>query len=509
MVDTSVSDQERLIEALIPFSKDPYGFVLFAYPWGEVGGELADRDGPNTFQTSVLRAIADGLLTPNEAIRIAVASGHGIGKTALISWIIDWSMSTFPDTRGVVTASTETQLRTRTWVELSKWHRLSLTRSLFELSASALCSKDPMHRKEWRFDAIPWSDNNPQAFAGLHNLGKRLVLLFDEGSAINDAIWEVADGALTDQNTEIIWSVFGNPEKAIGRFRECFEGGRFSHRWHSWHVDSRTVPHTNEKLFEAWVNDWGEDSDFVRVRVRGMFPRHDLSSFISAEVAREASERVVDGLGPMMIGVDPARYGRDPGVIYFRRGLDGRSVPPEIYLETSTMELAYRVELAWRAHPGAQVYVDCGGVGGGVVDRLIQRRVPVFPIDFGSKADNSAVEDDPGVVYYNKRAEVWGAMRHWLQRGSIVDHIPALGVSFVEELASVQGAVNDRDMVQLESKKRLKQRGLRSPNIADALAATFAYPDYSDPYAITDELVAAQLDAPRLYDDYDPFEAWR
>ena len=206
---------------------DPLAFVLAAFDWGE--GELAGYDGPNHWQAEILAQIRDGLLTPGAAIRIAVASGHGVGKSALVAWLILWALATFEDTRGVVTANTEVQLRTKTWAELAKWHRRCLVRSWFVFTATALHSADPEHEKTWRVDMVAWSERQTEAFAGLHNQGKRILVVFDEASAIPDAIWEVTEGALTDIGTEIVWFTPGNPTRNTGRFRACFGG--LAHRW--------------------------------------------------------------------------------------------------------------------------------------------------------------------------------------------------------------------------------------------------------------------------------------
>jgi hypothetical protein len=151
------------------------------------------------------------LLTIEEAIQIARASGHGIGKSALVAWIILWAISTFEDTKGVVTANTENQLKTKTWAEVSKWHRMFIARDLFKMTATALFANDPLHERTWRIDMVPWSERNTEAFAGLHNQGKRILVIFDEGSAIPDLIWEVTEGALTDQDTQIIWMAVRQP----------------------------------------------------------------------------------------------------------------------------------------------------------------------------------------------------------------------------------------------------------------------------------------------------------
>jgi hypothetical protein len=200
----SPEEEERLIELVGRCRGNPLSFVRACFPWGS--GELADYvDGPDEWQSEILAAIRDQL-TPQEALRVAVASGHGIGKSALIAWIILYCLSTMTDTRGIVTANTASQLSSKTWAELSKWHRRCLTKHWFTVTATAIYSVDPERELVWRFDAIPWSAQRPQAFAGLHNKGKRAVVLFDEASTIENIIWETAEGALTDSAAlDCVW----------------------------------------------------------------------------------------------------------------------------------------------------------------------------------------------------------------------------------------------------------------------------------------------------------------
>src|SRR5690554_1790721 len=241
-----------LIEELAQFSNDPLGFVLFSFPWGEPG-ELEKFAGPEKWQREVLEDLGAGVISAGEAVQLATTSGHGIGKSALVAWIILWAISTYEDTVGVVTANTENQLRTKTWVQVAKWHRLFIARDFFRMTATALFANDPEHERTWRIDMVPWSERNTEAFAGLHNQGKRILVVFDEASAIPDMIWEVTEGALTDENTQIIWPVFGNPTRNTGRFRECFAGGQFAHRWKSRAVDSRSVSFTNKEQIQRWI----------------------------------------------------------------------------------------------------------------------------------------------------------------------------------------------------------------------------------------------------------------
>jgi hypothetical protein len=175
---------DDLLEWADEVSGDPLTFVQDAFPWGEPGTPLVDYDGPDAWQQDVLSFIRDGLLDLKQAVQIAVASGHGPGKSTMVAWLILWGISTCPDTRGVVTANTMQQLMTKTWLELSKWFNLLICRHWFELTATRICARDRRHADTWRIDAVPWSENNTEAFAGLHNQGKRIVVLFDESSSI-------------------------------------------------------------------------------------------------------------------------------------------------------------------------------------------------------------------------------------------------------------------------------------------------------------------------------------
>jgi hypothetical protein len=491
-----------LIDELGGFSSDPVGFVYWAFPWGEPGTELQEWPGPQVWQVQVLQDLADGLIDISQALQIARTSGHGIGKSALVAWIILWAISTLEDTKGVVTANTENQLKTKTWAEVAKWHRLFIARDFFKMTATALFANDPLHERTWRIDMVPWSERNTEAFAGLHNAGKRILVIFDEGSAIPNVIWEVTEGALTDRNTQIIWAVFGNPTRNKGRFRDCFLGGRFAHRWSSEAIDSRTVPISNKDQLDRWIADYGEDSDFVRVRVRGMFPRIDAESFIPYEAACGAVEReIMPQGGAVILGVDVGRFGDDPSCIFPRCGRDAVSRPVEILYGLDTMTLAGKVASAFLRHGATICMVDEGGVGGGVVDRLRQLRIPVIGVDFGSKPDGFSAD---GTKYANKRAEIWGGIRDWLPTGSIPNIATNENTTLVDELTGPTYTLNSKEAIQLEGKKEMRARGVPSPNAADALACTFAFPSYE--YQSISPSGVREQEKPFVAADYNPFE---
>lgn len=497
------TDDADLLSFLAGLKGDPYSFVLGAFPWGEDPGPLAGRAGPEPWQARVLCAIRDGVATPAAALRTATVSGNGVGKSALVSWLILWAMSTAADTRGIVTANTERQLKTKTWAELGKWYNLFIGKSLFKLTATALISVDPDHELTWRADMIPWSESNTVAFQGLHNEGRRLFMIFDEASGIPEAIWEAGDGCMTDGTAERLWAVFGNPNSPQGRFRECFS--RFSHRWVPFNVDSRTVSFTDKSEIAEWVKDYGEDSDFVRVRVRGVFPRTGALEFISADVVDQAARRevFVHLHDPLVLGVDVARFGDDECVIFIRKGRDGRShAPIRMRLQpgvADTMTFAGVVAETYTRFRADAVFVDGGGIGGGVVDRLRQLHVPVWDVQFGAKPDTFRPEGD-AARYANKRAEMWGAMRSWLEGAAIPD-LPDLR----SQLSAPTYGFNNQGEIQLEKKEDMKRRGVDSPDLADALALTFAYPVI--PHRLAGREGADE--EPMCQTDYDPFDLSR
>ena len=458
------NEPESDLDKVARWAGDPLAFVLEAFAWGE--GELAGHAGPRSWQAAILTDIGQRIRSGSaidDALQIAVASGHGIGKSALVSMTILWALVTRIDTRAVVTANTERQLTTKTWPELAKWHRLCTLRDSFTYTATSLYSADPLHEKTWRVDAIPWSLNNTEAFAGLHNKGRRVLVVFDEASAIPDEIWQVAEGALTDADTEIIWLAFGNPTRNTGRFRECF--GSLRHRWQTQQIDSRTVEGVNTSQMAKWVEDYGEDSDFVRVRVRGVFPRAGSSQFISADAVEAAQTRqlgFVDPGWPCVLGVDIARFGDDQSVIRGRQGRNGRVFLPIKWRGMDTVYSAGRIAEAIDLYQPSAVFIDGGGVGGGVVDILKSRGYRVIEVNFGSAA--KAV-----TKYANKRAEMWGDMRDWLETGTID---PDQQLS--DDMQAPEYGFDKDGRILLEKKSDMKKRGLASPDDGDALALTFA-----------------------------------
>lgn len=315
------------------------------------------------------------------------------------------------------------------------------------------------------YHAIPWNETNPEAFAGLHNQGRRILVIFDEASAIADNIWETTEGALTDADTEIIWCCFGNPTRNTGRFHSCFY--RFRNRWNCIQVDSRNVKISNKNQIRTWIDDYGEDSDFVKVRVKGEFPSTSENQLISMSLAETAATRKVEknqyDFAPAIIGVDPAWSGTDSLAIVVRQGIWSKvlEVMPK---NEDDMRTAGKIARYQDVYGASAVFIDLGyGTGIYSAGKTMGRgnwRLVAFA--------EKPLKDG----YANKRAEMWSDMKDWLKEGGKIDNNDTL----IKDLVAPEVFINKSGKLQLESKQEMKKRGMPSPNTADALALTFAYP---------------------------------
>lgn len=448
------------------YTHDPAGFSRYAFPWGE--GDLSDSAGPRQWQADVNNYIAQHLSNPKTRFQpccIAVSSGHGIGKSAEIAMLVNWAKSTCEDTKVVITAGTGTQLATKTVPEVSKWFRRACNAAWWDVNATSIRYRSEKRQANWRTDFITWSEYNTDAFAGMHNKGKRIVLVFDEASAIADKVWEVAEGALTDEGTEIIWIAFGNPTQNSGRFRACF--GQYAHRWKTFQIDSRTVEGTNKDQIEKWRADYGEDSDFFRIRVRGEFPRVGSNQFISADAVAACRKFKAEGFQgfPKMLGVDVARFGDDKTVLVLRQGRKAEVIGK--YRGKDVAEVTSLVIEAIEKHQPDAVIVDSDGIGAPVYDNLKFRGYSkrLFEFHGGFPANNQS-------AYFNQRSEIWGLLRDWIVAGAEIPDDPEIEM----ELTAPQYGFSAQQQLQLEKKDDMKKRRpeVGSPDVGDALAMTFA-----------------------------------
>jgi hypothetical protein len=505
----------QLAEDIGGFATDPFGYVLYNYPWGEPG-PLAELRGPRQWQADILREIGSHLSNPATRftpLRLAVAKGHGVGFSALMGMLVCWSLDTCVDTRVIITANTENQLQTRTSPELGKWRRMALTSDWFNVSTMSHTSTQRGHGQSWRADLITWSEARPEGFQGLHNQGRRIAVFMDEASGIDDAIFDAVAGMLTDEQTELLWLVGGNPSRNVGRFREAFSGGKHQHLWSSRQLDSRTVEGVNLDYVNEMIETYGETSDIAKVRVLGQFPSASSLQFIGSDLVRMARQRQpVDSpilpSDPIVMGLDVARFGGDCSVLAIRQGRDARSRPWRKWSGADTMTLASDVAQEFSSQYPDALFIDGGGVGGGVVDRLRQLLgddAPLYEVNFGAKGGDATFNGSQRVRCANRRAMMWQEMKAWLERGIIPDD-----EQLAADLIGPEYSYDAASAILLEKKEHMRSRGLASPDAADALALTFAahvearqVPGYLDPdnYGRGKDFDRyAELDAPGGYE---------
>ncbi|TXG77591.1 terminase [Candidatus Dojkabacteria bacterium] len=474
-------DEQKLMTELWDpaIADDPEKFVLFAFPWGKEGTPLHDKKEPRSWQRDELQQITQYIKDCKSKIAIgenpdiyqsATASGRGVGKSALTAWLNLWMMSTRLGATCINTANTEAQLKSRTWAELGKWHTLSINSHWFDKQALSLKPAEWFEtalKRQLKVDtgyyysaAQLWSEENPDAFAGVHNFAGVLVI-FDEASGIPEPIWTVTEGFFTDPTANRFWFAFSNPRRNTGSFFECFHKNR--KYWKRRNLDSRTVEGTDHTYLNQIVEKHGEDSDAARIEVKGQFPKQGDRQFISREIIEQAAERELlrDDHAALIMGVDPARFGDDSTVIRFRQGRDARSIPAIKLKGKDNMEVANECAyLIQKFNPDA-VCIDAGN-GTGIIDRLREMNYKVHEVWFGSKSSEEE--------YANHRTELWGRMREWL-RGGCIDNDSDLLDDLAGPEYKFQGA---GDKLMLESKEEMKKKGFSSPDDGDALACTFA-----------------------------------
>lgn len=473
---TQVSADVQLAEFVAGFYADPLGFVLACYPWGEPG-PLQDYKGPDKWQRALLKDIGEEVqrngfdgVTPVKPLRRAVSSGHGIGKSTIAAWLVDWIMSTRAHSQGTVTANTYTQLETKTWAALKRWTALCLTGHWFQVGDHKMYHRD--FKDSWFCAPQSCKDENSEAFAGQHAAGSTSFYIFDEDSAVPDKIHEVSEGGLTDGEPMVFR--FGNPTRNTGDFyAACF--GRFRDLWNPTIVDSRDSAFTNKTQIQEWIDTYGEDSDFVRVRVRGLAPRASELQFIDQGRVWEAQKRhmptVLDD-EPLVAGVDVSDGGSNWNVVRFRRGADARSVPPiripgEKVRGDRSGFLAKLAEVLTETHQGHKVqamFID-SAFGAPYCERLLGMGFnQVQEIRFGS--------DSLDIHQANRRAYMWNKMKEWLPTGAIDPTDERLET----DLTAPGYHINRKDQLVLESKEEMAKRNVDSPDDGDALALTFAAP---------------------------------
>ena len=389
----------------------------------------------------------------------------------ITAMLVDWLMVTRPHTQGVVTANTSTQLETKTWAAIRRWTKMMLWAHWFTINTQRMYHK--AYPESWFMTCQTCRPENSEAFAGQHARDSSSAYFWDEDSNIAALLHEVAEGGMTDG--EPFQFRFGNPTRNSGDFYECCFGKQRDF-WHPTIVDSRQSRFSNKEVIARWVDVHGEDSDFVRVRVRGLPPRASDLQFIDQDRIRAAQRREITSFDddPLVVGVDFSGGGQAWNVVRFRRGLDARSLPPiripgEKTRHDRSAFLSVLANLLADKRPDHKItamFCD-SAFGSPYVERLRSMGYTnVHEIAFGE------TESPDPLHAANMRAYMWRQCRDWLLVAGIDDKDEKLA----DDLGTPGSHLDRKDRTVIESKEDISDRGAGPIDDADALVLTFATP---------------------------------
>lgn len=440
--------------------------------------------------------------------RVALCACKGPGKSAILAMLIWHFLATRRQSKVAATSISGDNLRDCLWTELAKWQQYSpFLMATFEWQKERIIARDKpdLH---WA-SARTWSKSADVAqqadtLAGLH--ADYILFVIDESGGVPDAVAVSAEAALST-GIESRFLIAGNPTECSGPlWHAC---NRDKHLWTVIEITGDPDdPKRSRRIDVAWARQQiamhGADNPWVLANVFGKFPPSSANTFIPGDLVRAARKReaVATMHDPFIIGVDVARFGDDEAVIVFRKGNDARTHKCVKFRNIDNMALASHVAQYAEHFKADAVFVDGGGNGGGVVDRLMQMNVKnVIEVQFGGKSDRVEFQGDTA-VYDNKSAEMWGRMKTWLKHGAIED-----SNDLERELSNRRYGYNQRygrDAIALEPKEDMKKRGLASPSWADGLCLTFAYPVQPTPQAGREH---AEFTTPAMVQhDYDPYQ---
>lgn len=429
---------------------------------------------PDIWQEKALRAFAS---KDPEQLRISLQACAGPGKSAVLAWC-GWNfLSCYGERgehpKGACVSVTWDNLKDNLWVELAKWQGLSSYLSkAFTWTQTRIFAND--HKETWFLSARSFpktadSETLGKTLSGIHS--KYVLFLIDESGDIPVQVGKAAEQAVgeTIQRGGFIKILqAGNPISLDGMLYTAST----SKRWHVIRItgdpeDPERSPRINAQWAKDMIEDYGADDPWVMSYILGHFPESSLNTLLSMKEVEEAMERHLPlsayAYAQKRLGIDVARQGLDSTVIFPRQGLAG--------LKYSKMrgadgpQVAARVIQAKHKWKSEMEFVDdTGGFGSSVIDSLKLAGESPQGIHFSSKATDNR--------YFNKRSEMWLEMREWVRRGGALPKCNQLK----KELTSCLYFLKNGKL-KLEEKEQLKQRLGFSPDIADALALTFAIKD--------------------------------
>lgn len=409
--------------------------------------------------------------------KVAIKSGQGVGKTGMEAVCLLWFLCCYPYPRIVATAPTKQQLHDVLWSEVNKWmSRSPLLSDILKWTKTYIY----MRNYEKRWFAVARTATKPENMQGFHE--DNMLFIVDEASGVADPIMEAILGTLSGANNKLL--MCGNPTRTSGTFFDAFNADRAIYKCHT--VSSADSPRTNKENIESLIRKYGEDSNVVRVRVKGLFPNQEDDVFIMLSIIEHCIMLDLPEDVPIKrisFGVDVARYGSDETII--ARNVGGNITLPVMFRGQSLMTTVGKIVQQYRAvikefptYRG-KIYVnidDCG-LGGGVTDRLEEvkqeeklNRMVIVPVNAAGKVPDAIVnkqKEKACDIYDNLTTYLWGTVKDML----IAEEITLQNDNeLVAQLSCRKYRLTSRGKMLLESKEEMKKRGIDSPDRADAVA---------------------------------------
>jgi hypothetical protein len=298
----------------------------------------------------------------------------------------------------------------------------------------------------------------PEALQGFHS--ENLLFLVDEASGIPEEVFQVAEGALSTPGAFVLMA--GNPTRMEGYFFDSHHKQR--EQWAALWWNAENSPLVAKDYVAEMAEKYGIESAIYRIRVRGEFAGNP-DGVIPLNLIEGAIGRKIKPSGPVIWGLDVARFGEDRSALCKRQG-NALLEPIRAWSGKDTMQTAGILKLEYDSAvlKPTRINVDVIGLGAGVVDRGRELGLPVVGINV---AESPSVKDR----YARLRDELWFEAREWFEGRAVTMPVDD---ALVAELTLPSFKVLSTGKVQVESKDELKKRGVTSPDLADAFCLTFA-----------------------------------
>jgi hypothetical protein len=401
--------------------------------------------------------------------KISIASGHGIGKSAILAMIVLWYLFCFKNAQVPCTAPSSDQMFDVLWKEIALWQGRMPEKiaELYEWQSAYIRIKESP--QTWFARAKTARKESPEALAGIHS--DFVLMVVDEASGVAQEIFNTAEGALT--SSDILVLLIGNPTRTVGYFYDTHHTDK--HNWQTFRFSSMDAPIVDKSYVDRIIELHGDRSDEYRIRVLGKFPKEDamdMKGYLPLVTREELHYTDDDQLASYVrLGVDPGGQGSDVTAYVVRdrfRAIIVGEEPKSDEKSTARRVLTLMDKYHVRDH---NVTIDNFGVGANVARELALSHDMNNPRVHALNVGDKSGDDD----YVNIRAQAYWRMKQWIRRGGLL-----VDDKRWEELTNLRYRRELSGKMKIMGKVEMRKEGYKSPNFADALMLTFVKPEVFD-----------------------------